>query len=539
MKKVCTIIVLLVFTPMFSQEDAWVYFKDKPKSQSFLSDPLKMLTQRSLDRRTRQNIPLDIKDVPIDQTYIDQITAAKGITVKAKSKWLNALHIRGAKADIAALTSKPFVQSIEYANRSLNKNWDGVVNYYKPTKKFQDSNQNKIDFNYGNSANQVKMLKADILHQKNFTGSGMVVAVLDGGFPGVNTGAPFKRLRDNNLILGGYDFVNRTDNPYTGVAHGTNVLSDMGGFVDGKLIGTAPDAKYYLFVTEDGSKETPLEESNWVEAVELADYYGVDVINSSLGYFAYDNPAYSHTYSDMTGNKNFASRGANIAHSKGMICIVAAGNDGAKAEKHVATPAEAINAVAVGAVDSNRKIASFSSIGPSFDNRIKPDLMAMGVSSTVAADNGSITTNTGTSFASPILAGAVTSLWSAFPNKTNNEIIQLVKSSSDKFTNPDNNYGYGIPDFSKALNSLATDSFEEETGFKVFPTPTSDLLSISNTKGFTNSSIQVYNSLGQFVLEKKIENPIENISLKSLNSGIYLYNIVSGNKKQSGRIIKE
>jgi serine protease AprX len=537
MKKLTTLLVFIVSFSMFSQEDAWVYFKTKPNSQTFLDNPLQMLTQRSLDRRARQNIALDIKDVPVHQPYIDQITAAIGITVKAKSKWLNALHIRGNQVDITALKTLSFVDHIEFANHSLNIGWNGIVNNNKPEKKFQNQEESKVNFNYGNSGTQVKMLNAHIMHQQNYTGAGMMVAILDGGFPGVNTAAPFKRLRDNNLLMGGYDFVNKTNNPYAGISHGTNVLSDMGGYVDGQLIGTAPDAKYYLFITEaDG--ENPIEESNWVEAAEMADYYGVDVINSSLGYFKYDNPAYSHTYQDMTGNKTFASRGANIAYSRGMICVISAGNSGATADKYVGVPAEATTALTVGAVNSGRVIAGFSSIGPSFDGRIKPDVMAMGVASIVASPTGTITTSSGTSFSSPIMAGAVASLWSAFPNKTNAEIIQLVKSSSDKFSNPNNQYGYGIPDFSKALGVLSSTDFTTEI-FKIFPNPFVDFVTISNTGSTIDSNIKLYNNLGQIVIEKPINNTTETVSLQNLSSGIYYYNIASADKNQVGKIIKK
>jgi serine protease AprX len=538
MKKIVLFLLGFISTGAMAQEDAWIYFKDKPNAQTYFDNPLQMLTQRALDRRNRQNIPLDSKDVPIHQAYLDQITAASGITVKAKSKWLNALHIQGTQAAINALKTVSFVDHLEFANHSLNKGWNGKVNYDKPVNKFQDQESSKVNFNYGNSATQVKMLNADILHQQNYTGAGMIVAILDGGFPGVNTAAPFKRLRDNNLILGGYDFVSRTNNPYAGVSHGTNVLSDMGGYVDGQLIGTAPNAKYYLFITEDGATETPLEESNWVEAAEMADYYGVDVISSSLGYFAFDKAAYSYTYADLTGNKSFSSRGANIAYSRGMICLVSAGNSGGTADKYISVPSEATNVLAVGAVNSTKTIAGFSSVGPSFDGRIKPDLMAMGVASTVANPSGTIGTSSGTSFSCPILAGAVTSLWSAFPNKTNAEIIQLVKSSADRYTTPNNQYGYGIPDFSKAISTLSTPEFATDN-FRIYPNPFTDFVSIENPNALSNAAIKLYNNIGQLILEKTINNAMENVSLQTLNTGIYFYNIASADKIQTGKIVKK
>jgi hypothetical protein len=271
MKKFYLLFFLFITTTGFSQvEEAWVYFNDKPDSATYLSNPLTMLTQKSLDRRAAQSIPLDSKDVPIFQSYIDQVTASNGITVKAKSKWLNCLHIRGLQADINALKLLTFVHHIDFANRSLNIAKKATAKQLK-LKPVSKTLQYLTSFNYGNSANQIQMLNGHLLHQQNFTGSGKIIAVLDAGFPGVNTAQPFQRLIANGSILGGYDYVNKSTNFYTGNSHGTFVLSFMGGFTDGQLVGTAPDANYYLYITEDSATENPVEESNWVEAAEEAE----------------------------------------------------------------------------------------------------------------------------------------------------------------------------------------------------------------------------------------------------------------------------
>lgn len=534
MKKRLLLLFCLISLSAFSQEDAWIFFNAKPNAQHFYDNPLEMLSQRALDRRTTQNIALDIKDVPLHQPYVDQITASTGITVMAKSKWLNALHIRGTQVNIAALTGLSFVDHIQYANHSLNPGGRVAQNTgrIQAANKFLDTEEN---YNYGNSAAQIQMLNGHILHQQNHTGAGKIVAIMDAGFPGVNTTAPFQRLRDNGLILGGYDFVNNTTNPYTGYQHGTQVLSNMGGFST-NLVGTAPDAQYYLFITEDINSETPLEESNWVEAAEMADNLGVDVINTSLGYFEYENPAYSYEYADMNGTKSFVSRALDIAFSRGMICVTSAGNSGASSDPYIAVPADAALSLTVGAVNSAEVKAGFSSIGPSFDGRIKPDVMAMGVASVVANQAGTITTNNGTSFAGPILAGAVTSFWSAFPNKTNAEIVQLVKQSADRYATPNNNYGYGIPDFQLAL-ALSNAEFDLN-GVNLFPNPTSNKITISGLDSLIGSEIVFYNNLGQMVLKQNINNSIQNISLESLSSGIYYYNIASAEKSLKGKIVK-
>ncbi|MBX9807588.1 MAG: S8 family serine peptidase, partial [Flavobacteriaceae bacterium] len=406
MRKIVVFLFLVSSFVGFSQEDAWVYFKDKPNSADFFSNPLSELSQRALDRRTSQGIALDLKDAPMHQSYINDINSATGITLKAKSKWMNCLHIRGSQADINALKSLSSVLNIHFADKTLNSspNKTKAKLRYKPVNKTMEI---KTSFNYGTSSNQIQMLNGHLLHQANYTGSGKIIAVLDAGFPGVNTATPFQRLRDNTQILGGYNYVTKSTNFYSGGTHGTAVLSLMGGFVEGQLVGTAPDAQYYLFITEDDASENPVEESNWVEAAEEADRVGVDIITSSLGYFGYDDTAYGHTYEDMTGNSAFASKGANIAFSKGIVVLASAGNEGATTEPHVGVPAEALNVIAVGAVKADESYALFSSIGPSFDGRVKPDVTAQGqqpyVFSSGTINNG----GSGTSYSCPILAGMV------------------------------------------------------------------------------------------------------------------------------------
>lgn len=537
MKKTLLIFVLFISYLGYSQEDAWVYFNDKPDSQYYFSNPLQMLSQRALDRRTMQNIPLDLVDVPIHQAYIDQITTTSGITVKAKSKWLNALHIRGTQADIQALTLLSFVNHVSFANHTING--AGKKPDFSQNNLVNKVLETQVSFNYGNSANQIQMLNGHLLHQQNFTGAGKIIAILDAGFPGVDVVSPFQRLRDNNQILGGYNFVARNSNYYSLDSHGTMVLSNMGGYVDNQLVGTAPDASYYLFITEDNSSENPLEESLWVEAAEMADNLGADIINTSLGYFGYDNPNYSHTYSEMNGTTTFISRGANIAFSRGMIVVVSAGNSGNSSNVHIGSPADAVNVLTVGAVDASRNYASFSSIGPSFDGRVKPDVMAQGLYAVVATPSGVVGTNSGTSFSGPIMAGMVASFWQAFPTFTNSQIVQFVKESADHFTTPNPQYGYGIPNFQLALtNALSSMQFHSDL-IGVYPNPVNDAVTFSIPSVGTSKEITIYNNLGQIVFNQTSYNQIQNVSLQSLESGVYFYKIAVANGTKVGKLIKQ
>lgn len=538
MKKLYYIAFLLLSATVFGQqEDAWVYFTDKPDAGYYLANPLEMLSQKALDRREAQGIALDIADVPVHEDYIAQIEDFPGITVMAKSKWLNCVHVRGTEGDINSLTAFGFVDSIDFANKLLNTPG-------RPFAITQPQSVNKImetmaDFSYGNASNQIQMLNGHLLHQQDFTGEGMTIAVLDNGFPGVDTTQPFQRLFDNNLILGGYNFVSGSDFVYTGGDHGTMVLSTIGGYTEDQLVGTAPDAFYYLFVTEDTAGENPVEESYWVEAAEMADSLGVDVINTSLGYFWYDNASYNYSYEDMDGQTAFITRGANVAFTRGMLCVTSAGNSANTGHPNIGVPADAPNTLTVGAVDQNEFYAAFSSLGPTSDGRVKPDVMARGVASAISNVQGGITAANGTSFSSPITAGLVACLWQALPELTNAEILQIVRQSADRYNFPNAQFGYGIPDFAMALNIGLGVKGNAKESFRLYPNPSNAMINVAFPENTFSAGISLYNNLGQKVLEQVISGGTASFDISILGSGIYNYRIESAHGSQAGKIIKE
>lgn len=530
-----TFLLLLLSFTVFGQQEAWVYFNAKPNAQAFFDNPLSELSQRALDRRTNQKIALDITDAPLETSFVNQIKSSTGISVMAQSKWLNALHIRGTQANINALKTLAFVQKVEFADRTLNITGKKVSETAVSLTKKQS--QTAIDYTYGSSANQIQMLNGQVLHQQNFTGEGKIIAVLDAGFPGVNTAQPFENLRNNNKILGGYDYTTRNANFYAGGDHGTKVLSTMGGYKENALIGTAPNASYYLFITEIDAEENPLEESLWVEAAEKADALGVDIITTSLGYFLYrDEIRYNHTYSDMNGITTFISRGAETAFNKGILVLASAGNEGTQVEKHIGSPADAVSVLSVGSVTASKVKASSSSIGPTYDGRIKPEVMAQGAAAVVSDPNGNIVTASGTSFSCPIMAGMAASLWQAFPAKTNKEIRQMIIASADRYSSPDNNYGYGIPNFGA---TLSVDDFVAETAFSVYPNPVKNTVTFSFLNQSNTASVTIYSVLGQKVIEEKINNSYPVLSLQSLQSGLYFYSFDADNLHKTGKIIKQ
>jgi len=536
MKKIVFFISLFTISFAFSQEAAWVYFTDKPNTSTYLANPLTMLSQRSIDRRTRQNITLDSKDVPVDLNYINSINNTSGINVKAKSKWLNAVYVTGSQSAIQSLKSIfSFISSIDFATNNLTSLRPNKEKTKKPSK-FEKITTN---FNYGTSVTQITMLHGNYLHQQNYTGTGMIIAVLDAGFPGVNIFSGFSRLRTNNQILGGYDFVGRSTNFYTRNWHGASVLSTMAGFVDGSLVGTAPDASYYLFITEDVGSETPLEESLWVEAAERADSLGVDVINTSLGYTTFDAPYDNYTYADMNGSTTFISRGAEIAFSRGMILVNAAGNEGDVNNPwhYISAPADAPSVLSIGAVDTNMNTANFTSFGPTSDGRTKPDVAAMGVASVLISSSGNVSSGNGTSFASPITAGLVACLWQAHPNATNAQITQAIKNTGSLLATPDDQLGFGIPNFQTAFATLAVTDVNPILKTDIYPNPVKSELFI-NASNYDNLKIKIYDVLGNLVFQKN-EISKRSINLRFLKKGVYVLAIQTQNQQKTFKLIKE
>ncbi len=527
-----TIFLVMSSLLSWSQQDAWVYFTDKEDVAASIANPITILTQDAIDRKMLHNTPIDDRDVPVNENYISQVKNETGITVMAKSKWFNCVHVRGSEEDINELTSLNFVSSIEFADDSLTRTSDGFA-FEKQDPKEQ---QQRVDYNYGATDNQVTMLGVDFLHQQDYVGEDMVVAVLDSGFPGVNINGGFNDLQLTGRLGNGYDFVDREDNEFAfaSSSHGTRVASDIVGFIENQFVGTAPQVTLYCFRTEDVFSENPVEESYWVEAAERADSLGVDIINTSLGYRTFDNPAYDYTYADMNGETAFISRGATQAFEKGMLLVTSAGNSGTGM---ISAPADSPGVLTVGAVDSDGNYAGFSSIGPSSDGRVKPDVMAKGASSAVIDQNNTITTSSGTSFSSPIIAGAVASLWQAFPQRTNAQIMQVVREAAHLYPNNTPQMSYGIPDFSEALSLLGADDSAFAKAYTIAPNPATDTIEINFSTNDGNMEISIFDMLGKKVLDVQLENTSTTLDVSNLQNGVYVVKICKGGTTLSQKLI--
>lgn len=537
-KKTIFFCVLFIQGLGFSQEDAWVYLVDKENVSSSIANPISILTQKAIDRKAKHAVVIDSRDVPVNETYITQLKNATGINVLAKSKWFNTVHVRGTQIDIENLLANPtitFIDFIDFADKSLNTT--KVSKIKKSNNKFEIENT-FVNFTYGDTQNQVEMINVDDLHVSDYTGDSVTIGVFDSSFTNVNTMGAFQRIRDAGNLLGGYDFVDRTNNIYaydprpSGISHGTQVLSTMAGFVSNDYIGTAPDASYYLFRTEDGGSETPVEESYWVEAAERADSLGVDIINTSLGYTTFDNSSYNYSSTDLDGNTAFITQGSNVAFEKGLMLVTSAGNSGASG---VGAPADSQYVLSIGAVNSSGNYVSFSSVGSTIQPSQKPDVVAQGQIPYLIDANNNVVQNNGTSFSSPIIAGAIACLMQALPNKTNAEIMQLVRESSSQFNSPDFQLGYGIPDFQLALNN----ALPVDDKIKLYPNPTKGLVYFGIPENVDELEVTLYNVLGKQIEIFSISKNNNTIDMSSLSKGIYLLLIESSKSSKTIKLIKQ
>jgi serine protease AprX len=551
MKRLAFIAIVLLPAFVLGQVPVqhWIQFTDKDNTPFDVLEPLEFLSQRALDRRQRQNIPILENDLPVDPTYI-QAVLDEGAIYLTHSKWFNSVTvIVPNQAMLTTIQNLPFVLSSEPVGKKDGyKETINKFEFVEAEKSLTESQFNES--NYGLGFNQIDMLGGISLHNQGFKGQGMLIAVLDGGFPNVDVFPAFDSLRANNRLVGGWDFVARDNSIYGDASHGMSVLSTMAANLPGEFVGTAPEASYLLFRTEDTSSELPVELDYWIAAAEFADSAGADIINSSLGYTTFDNSDFDFSYSDMDGNTTRGTRGADIAASKGILVVNSAGNSGNNSWKYIGAPSDGDSVLAIGAVTSEGLIANFSSEGPSSDNDIKPNVCAQGQGITYISSGGAVSAGgNGTSFSGPIIAGMAACLWQIHKDSlTNMEIFHAIEASAHKFRNPDGFYGYGIPNFAKAnlmLSGIDPDNVDESELFEISPNPFAN--QISGT--FYSSSnqdvvIRLVNSLGQEV--RRFERATNDFTaveftfsgLQSLTQGMYMLHIESDCGKYYQKMVK-
>ena len=534
MKKILSLFILIFFLFANAQTElVFVFFKDKPNKAVFYANPLTELSQKSLDRRTRLGIALNDQDAPIEQTYIQNIKNL-GFTVNDYSKWMNGVAVNATSAQIATLESKPYVQSVE----RFIKHPNGGKSSHKKVNKFEEFNNSagKTDFNYGDGLAQINQVNLRPLHVAGYTGAGITIAVIDTGFPRVNTGSVYARIRNNGQIKGGYNFINKSTDIYNTTLnnHGSYCLGVIAAYVENSFVGTAPDADFYLYATEDGDNEIPEEQLYWTEAAEEADRKGVDVISTSLGYYEFDDSRYDLVYADMNGTTSFIARTSQIAAEKGIFVLAAAGNEAQKAWHYIITPADNAKVFTVGGVTVTGESSSFSSYGPNAAGVVKPDASARGTN-TYMGYNNEVTSGSGTSFATPLAAGGVACLLQAIPTKTLPEVRDLLRQNSSLFPNITDQMGYGILNFSKTLNTAVLAAAENgaKSKLEVYPNPVVKDFTIKTEEKIR--SVELYDSLGRMI--KSFRNEKTN-NMEDLPKGVYFLKVQTEKNNYVEKIIK-
>lgn len=420
-----------------------LYLKDKGTSEYEVSNPEEFLSERALERRDKQQIKIDSTDLPISLKYLEEIKK-QGYRIVAKSKWMKTVSVQCLDSiQIDNVRNLGFVDSVLFVWKADT----AEIKKKRATPK-KTKIREKPDSIYGYAYDQIKMINGRALHEKGYRGKGLEIAVIDAGY---------KNFRDilllDNVVVKGYkDFVYRGENMFESSDHGLKVLSVIAGNRSGIYVGTAPESKFWLLRSEDGRSEYPVEEDYWVAAAEYADSVGVDIINTSLGYSHFHAPARSYTHEDIDGKTSFITQAAERAVAKGIFVEVSAGNEGGNKWHKITMPSDAENVLVVGSVKRDSLVSYFSSRGPTADGRIKPDVVALGSSIHVIGSDGDIEQASGTSFAGPVMSGMAACLWQAYPQLTNLELLEVIKKSSHKYENPNNSYGYGIPDMKKAMD---------------------------------------------------------------------------------------
>ena len=455
----------------FAQHSRYIIqIKDKAGTPFTISDPIKFLTQRSLDRRTRQNIPVNETDLPINPSYLDSIRLAGDITILNTSKWLNQVCILTTDANALDLINSfsfvvataPIAARPAQLPAPVNKQLDPPhSNNLSPTAVRPHGINDFYD--YGLAYPQTHLHNAEFLHNLGFGGEGMQLAMMDAGFLNYQTLPTFDSIRNNNQVLGTWDFVANEASVNEDSPHGMNCFSTIAANLPGSFVGTATKSAYYLYRTEDVLSEYPVEEQNFVAAAERADSLGVDIFSVSLGYNTFDNNLFDYNYADLDGNTTIITRACDYAAQKGILVVVAAGNEGNSNWHYLTAPGDADSTLTVGAVNVLGQPAGFSSYGPTSDGRVKPDVVAIGQGAVVANPlTGEPFYNNGTSFATPIMAGIATCLWQAFPEVNNMSVINALRNSSDKTNAPNDRAGNGIPDAKKAFVSLLKQLYAQQ-----------------------------------------------------------------------------
>ena len=452
----------------------WVFFTDKGETDArtfarSVHEAGARVTDRARARRSREmqgRFAPDYYDVPVSPRYLDAVRST-GAMIRHSSRWLNAVSVEADAAAAKRIATLPFVQSVEPIAYSRRVAPVGPALPVTPGFAPMRAPTLGPPAGYGASITQLDGINARAAQDSGYTAAGVLVAMLDTGFnKSHNATIQLKRIAEYDFVFHDTETANQGNDDPQAWVHGTGTWSVLGGYYPGNLIGPAYNASFLLAKTEDVRSETPVEEDNWLAAVEWADSIGADVISSSLAYFAFDNPADSHTYAQLDGRTTTVTKAAALAARRGIVVANAMANSG-PAVGSLQAPADADSILSTGAVDSNDQIASFSSRGPTADGRGKPEIVAQGVNTiwAVAANPTQVAGVNGTSLSTPLIGGAAAQVREAHPEWTVQQLRYALKVTADKAATPDSTaYGWGRANVVAAI-------YSSPLGGPVYPKP--------------------------------------------------------------------
>ncbi|MCF8450900.1 MAG: S8 family peptidase [Taibaiella sp.] len=527
-----------------------VRFTDKNNTPFSLSSPLSYLSSRSVDRRTAQSIAVDSTDLPVSSNYIDSVLTLTGGKIHGSSRWLNfCVVLLSDSVDIHLLDGKPYVSSTQftaYYADSLHKPappHDGV-------KQLQKTTAGDAVY-YGNTWKQTALVNGATLHDGGYTGNGKLIAVFDAGFIDAESHPGFAAMWAGGRMVDKYNFKLRTDFIYGYDTHGTKVLSTMAGYIPNTYVGSAPMASYALYVTEDGNSEQPIELINMLFAAERSDSIGADIIISALGYNTFDNPADNFDFTtDFDGKTTVGAQAANMATKKGMLFVATAGNEGGGGWNKILTPGDADSALTIGSVSETGVSAPSSGYGPNAAGTVKPDVCGMGQGAALFLGSSGYVNQSGTSYATPQIAGWAACLWQAYPAATPHYLRQAIIKCASMYTSPGAQKGYGIPDFSCSRSMLlnvsdAPQVFSPSRWVSAAPNPFADDLSlIVSPYDEQMVSFSITDMTGKIVLIRTAQfsrgyNSPFTISLAGLPAGVYILKATSATDQQVLKLVKQ
>ena len=486
---------------VFSQTEFHYLVQFKFKSNGDLSHPEEFLSEKAILKKDQFNILLDSTDLPINTDYLDSLNRFQ-LTIETKSKWHNCVVTSSNNSEVRdSITNLSIVDTVYLI---------GERNLSKTT----------VDkFNYDESAEYIQSLNLVDAHNKNYTGKGVDIAVIDAGFKNVNYADPYDHLFNEGRVKGTFNFVNNSAISYSAHSHGSNVVSFIGAKTDSFYVGTAPDANFYFLITEDINQENQIEEFHLIEALEYCDSAGVDVVNISLGYYDFDDNRFSRNQSDFSGNTTLLNKACNLGWTKGLFIVASSGNSGNTEWGVTTTPGNADSVLTVGSVNIDLNKSGFSSTGnPHYLNSQKPNVVAVGEAVNSLNSSGNVSPTGGTSFSAPQIAGLVACLKEAFPQKNNWQLKQAIEKSAHQHNSPDSLIGFGIPNFQKAFLFLH-DQEEELKRDVIIPNPNNGNFIYSNSYGETY--IEIIDSRGQIVFELSTQEELVTISNLNLSQGVY------------------